>query len=114
MDHWHQAMRPLSYVLARCFTVQQDELLKSFLEQCVQRLLTKMQFEIRTMMAFFLSRFIYCRKCRQNTQTLLTAESGTHGNLDLFLGVSKEHYHADDDVTINIKRIPLGFFFKVD
>lgn len=102
MDHWHQAMRPLSYVLARCFTVQQDELLKSF---------SVMQFEIRTM-AFF--RFIYCRKCRQNTQTLLTAESGTHGNLDLFLGVSKEHYHADDDVTINIKRIPLVFFFKVD
>lgn len=64
---------------------------------------------IRTM-AFFLSRFIYCRKCRQNTQTLLTAESGTHGNLDLFLGVSKEHYHADDDVTINIKRRPLVFF----
>lgn len=56
---------------------------------------------------FFLSRFIYCRKCQQNTQTLLTAESGTHGNLDLFLGVSKEHYHADDDVTINIKRRPL-------
>lgn len=68
---------------------------------------------IRTM-AFFLSSFIYCRKCRQNTQTLLTAESGTHGNLDLFLGVSKEHYHADDDVTINIKRIPLVVFFKVD
>lgn len=71
--------------------------------------LEMMQFEIRTM-AFFLSRFIYCRKCRPDIVTLHsdTVDWRIRSFKSIF-SVSLEHHH-DVTTNIHIQFRPLIFF----